>query len=305
MTLKRPLFMQAAIGDTALEYSAAETRDLFHAMVGSEGVLSGMQVTQRAAGANMSVDVAAGVCFITGDDVTDQGKYLCRSTAVENLTVPAAPGSGTRTHRVIARVKDKLHNGSWTTYEWTPELLADTGSGTPATPASAISLATVAVSAGQTSVLDSNITYAPPAARLSTVPRAVISNFVNQPTFGATGSWFDFTFGQWQSVTMAVPPSGVIAVTVSAGNINNSNSTTSTIRIGFRISGSDTVSADPLDSKCVLNTGAEHISASRRVYITGLTPGGSITITPQWRISSGSAATCNISDGQLVAEPVP
>lgn len=305
MTLKRPLFMQAASGDTALEYSALDARDVFHALVATEGVLSGMRVSQRAAGANMSVDVASGVAFVTGDDVTDQGKYLCRSTAVENLTVPAAPGSGTRTHRVVARIKDKLHNGAWTTYEWTLELLADTGSGTPATPASAISLATVAVSAGQANVLDSHITNAPDAARLSTVPRAVISDFVSQPGFGTTGAWVDFSSGQWPAVTMVVPPSGVIAVTVSAGNINNSNTTTSTIRIAFRISGATTVSADPLDSKCVLNTGAEHISASRRVYIAGLAPGGSITITPQWRISTGSGATTNISAGQLAAEPVP
>ncbi len=53
---------------------------------------------------------------------------------------------------------DKLHDGSATTYEWVIECLSDTGSGTPATPASAISLATVSVTVGQASVLDTNIT---------------------------------------------------------------------------------------------------------------------------------------------------
>lgn len=305
MTLKRPLEMQAASGDTPLSYSALDTRDLLHALIAAEGVLSGLRVSQRAAGANMSVDVASGVCFITGDDVSDQGKYQCRSTATENLTVPAAPGSGTRTHRVVARVKDKLHNGTYSTYEWVLELLADTGSGTPATPASAISLATVSVSAGQVSVLDANITNGAPASRLFGTPRPTVTDFVSAPSFGTTAAWVDFTSGEWPSIAMTVPPVGALAVTVGAGNIANNNLSSSTIRIGYRISGANTVSADPLDSKCVLATGPANISASRRTYITGLTPGGLVTVTPQWRISSGNGSTARIDAGQLAVEPVP
>lgn len=177
MTLHRPIFMQAASGDPDLEYSAQDTRSLLDALLVAEGVVGdnftlegsggGLAVTQRGAGASMSVDVAAGKCFITGDDVTAQGKYLCVSDATVNVTVPAAPGSGTRVHRVIARVKDKLHNGAWSTYEWTPDLLTDTGSGTPALPASAITLATVSVTVGQVSVLNQHITMARPQARVT------------------------------------------------------------------------------------------------------------------------------------------
>lgn len=159
MTLQRPLEMQAAGGDTPFNYAAIASRQ-FHDMVyATEGVVAlGLQVTQRGAGANMSVDVATGACVIVGDDVAGQGKYLCVSDAVTNVVVPAAPVSGTRIHRVVARIKDKLHSGSWTTYEWTIELLADTGSGTPATPASAINLARVTVTAGQVTVVNANIT---------------------------------------------------------------------------------------------------------------------------------------------------
>lgn len=305
MTLVRPLFMQAASGDTALEYSALDVRDLLHVLVATEGVVSGLRVAQRAAGANMSVDVASGVAVITGDDVTSQGKYQCTSTATENVTVPAAPGSGTRVHRVVARVKDKLHNGTWTTYEWTLELLADTGSGTPATPASAVSLATVSVSAGQVSVLDSNITNSAAAARLFGTPRPTVTDFVSAPSFGSTGAWVDFTSGQWPPISFTVPPVGALAITVAAGNIANTNASTATIRIAYRLSGAFTVGADPLDSKCVLNAGESPLSASRRTYISGLPPGGSVTVTPQWRISSGNGSTASISAGQLAVEPVP
>jgi len=159
MTLQRPLEMQAAGGDTPFSYAAIATRQGHDLMWVNEGVVRlGLQVTQRGAGANMSVDVAAGSCVIVGDDVAGQGKYMCVSDAVTNVTVPAAPASGSRIHRVVARIKDKLHSGSWTTYEWTVELLADTGSGTPALPASAINLGRVTVVAGQVTVVNANIT---------------------------------------------------------------------------------------------------------------------------------------------------
>lgn len=165
MTLHRPLWMQPGVGDPEMEYSALNDRVLVRALFHDEGiaapdvVFGALKVTQRSAGANFSVDVAAGRAVIFGDDVSGQGMYVVESDAVENVTIPAAPGSGTRTHRVVAQVRDKLHNSTdWSTYEWTIDVLEDTGSGTPALPDSAISLATVAVSAGQVSVTNSHIT---------------------------------------------------------------------------------------------------------------------------------------------------
>jgi hypothetical protein len=165
VTLKTPLAMQAAGGDSTISYSALDLRVLASALYRDEGlVLSGstgvdsLKVTQRAAGANFTVDIAAGFAVIAGDDVSEQGSYVVRSTATENRTIPAPPGSGTRTHRVVAQIKDKLHNGVYTTYEWTLDVLEDTGSGTPAVPASAIGLARVAVASGQSSVTNANIT---------------------------------------------------------------------------------------------------------------------------------------------------
>ena len=167
MALMTPLWMQAATGDTALDYSGVYDRMVVDALLQAEGVLGlfDLKVTQRAAGANFSVDVGAGFVAINGDDITDQGTYICKSTAVENRAIPAPPGTGSRTHRVVAQVKDKLHApGTWSSYEWAIEVLPDTGSGTPATPNSAISLARVTVAAGQTSVTDANIVDDRPTA---------------------------------------------------------------------------------------------------------------------------------------------
>lgn len=158
MALNRPLWMQAGGGDPAFDYSAINDRLALAALARTAGVITGLSVTQRGAGANFSVDVAAGIAAITGQDVADQGRYVMQSTATENVTIPAAPGSGSRTHRIVARVKDKLHNGAWSTYEWTLECLEDTGTGTPALPNSAIDLAYVTVTSTTVSITNAEIT---------------------------------------------------------------------------------------------------------------------------------------------------
>jgi hypothetical protein len=162
MALLKPLYMEAASGDPAISYSAALDRlGLLGAMFSREGVLDKdaghLQVTQRSAGANFSVDVAAGRCSIFGDDVSDQGTYVCINTTPVNLAVPAKPASGSRTHRVVARVRDRNANGTWSGYDWSIEILADSGSGTPALPNTAITLALVTVTSSTVSVTGGNI----------------------------------------------------------------------------------------------------------------------------------------------------
>lgn len=164
MTLKTPVYMQAKTGDTEISYSAEDFRSLFHGIFRVGGVLrpdtvaGGLKVSQKSTGADMSVDVAAGRAIIEGDDATDQGKYFCWSTDVTNVTVPDAPASGTRTHLIYAQVQDPVHNADWTDYQWVIDLLEDTGTGLPDTPASAIPLASVEVASTDTSVEDAAIT---------------------------------------------------------------------------------------------------------------------------------------------------
>lgn len=162
MAIEKPLYLQPSSGDAAIQYSAQQVRaGLLGAIFSREGVLDKdaghLRVTQRALGANMSVDVAAGRCAIFGDDISDQGSYVCTNTTPVNLTVPAPPASGSRIHRIVARVRDKLANGVWTQYDWTIQLLEDTGSGTPELPNSAINLALVTVTSSATSVVNANI----------------------------------------------------------------------------------------------------------------------------------------------------
>lgn len=165
MALLRPLMMQAASGDTVypvgLAYSAQEHRQLVAVAV-PEGVVDvdDFRVSQRAAGANFTVDVAAGRAVVIGDDVAYQGGYLVTNDAtLTGKVIPPAPGSGSRTHRVVLKILDKAHDGSlaYGDYDADVQVLEDTGAGTPALPDSAITLALVTVTSATGSITNANI----------------------------------------------------------------------------------------------------------------------------------------------------
>lgn len=151
--LEAPLWIQPATGDPAINYSAQQDRTLFDALLTSAGIMTegALTVSQRAAGANFSVDVSPGWCAINGSSIAYQGKYMCRSTAVENVTLSAPPGTGSRTDSVYARVYDNQSDGSGQ-YLWALESITGT-----VLPANSLLLATVTRTAGEASVVNSVI----------------------------------------------------------------------------------------------------------------------------------------------------
>jgi hypothetical protein len=162
VTLHNPLFMQDTVTDAADILFTAQEMRMYHTAIGTlngQGVYkdADFAAVQRAAGATFSVDVGAGICAVIGDDVTNQGIYYVWNDAVINVATPVAPGSGTRVHRLILQIRDKLHNGTYTTYDSQLQVLPDVGGGTPAEPASAVTLALISIAAGQLSVLNANI----------------------------------------------------------------------------------------------------------------------------------------------------
>lgn len=164
MALEDPLWIQA------LTYSGREDRTLIEAAL-TEGVIGrgDLAVTQRAAGANMSVDVAVGKAAITGDDVADQGRYLVRSTTVANVAIGAAPGANSRIDVVVLRVHDAAATGVSNTpaFAVVPGVAAASPVA-PAVPNGALELARVLVAAGDVSVLNAKITN----RRVRSVPAA-------------------------------------------------------------------------------------------------------------------------------------
>lgn len=167
--------MAAVTPPFTLQNSAAHTAKLFRralgGLLGSEGVaafntpspfgVSGdLAVTQRGAGANMSVDIARGGAYVLGDDATDQGYYFVYNDATFNVVIAAADPTNPRIDLIIARVKDVAEGGA-AGDTWTLEVVAGTPAGSPsapALPASALKLAQVAVAAAAASITNANIT---------------------------------------------------------------------------------------------------------------------------------------------------
>lgn len=170
MTLHPPFWLQAQSPDADLTYSGFEVRNWLESnqrrtsgIINEQGCLAsgsgiGFKVTQRGAGANFSVDVAAGRAIITDDDVTNGGPIAVWSDATVNVATPTAPASGTDNHRIIVRVRNKLENNTWSTYDFTPDIVPAVGGALQAEPPSAITLAVVQIAHGQASVQNANIT---------------------------------------------------------------------------------------------------------------------------------------------------
>lgn len=163
MSLDTPTWLQNGT------YSARLDRIFADALL-TEGVMrpgiGQLLVTQRGAGANESVDIAAGYAVITGDDSADQGNYVIRNKATVNLAVTAAPVANSRIDLVCLRVNDPAAGGpagNNAQFVYVTGVAAASPA-IPATPTSAIALARILRTTGDTSVVNANITDVRPTS---------------------------------------------------------------------------------------------------------------------------------------------
>lgn len=124
-----PLYMDANTIPARLDRLFIE-----RAFQGRNRVFYGLVATQRAAGANFSIDVTAGALVMAGSSETDQGMYLGKTKAVINVTVPATPGAN-RTDKLIAYFRDPNAGGVAGS-----DLILQVIAGNVATPANAMLL---------------------------------------------------------------------------------------------------------------------------------------------------------------------
>ncbi len=123
------------------------------------------RVSQRGAGANMSVDVAAGDATVRGESITRQGLYHVVNDATINATITANASGNPRIDRVLLSVADSTDSGSGsdtstiTVLAGTPTggATLDNLSGAAAIPTNALHLADVVVATGAVSIVDANI----------------------------------------------------------------------------------------------------------------------------------------------------
>jgi hypothetical protein len=130
------------------------------ALYGTTGIIgsSSLAVSQNSP-AGMSVIVASGWAAIIGTTQANMGAYVAFNDANNVLTVTTANPTNPRIDRVVVTIQDAYYTGAFNDVIF--QVIAGTPAGSPtapATPANSISLATIAVGAGVTSILNANIT---------------------------------------------------------------------------------------------------------------------------------------------------
>jgi hypothetical protein len=127
-------------------------------VIGLSAVPTALQVTQSAV-PGMSVSIDMGYAAIVGTTQSNMGVYTAYNDAATTATITTANPSNPRIDRVCLTVSDAFYTGALNTVAI--NVIAGTPAGSPtapATPANSISLATIAVAAGATSILNANIT---------------------------------------------------------------------------------------------------------------------------------------------------
>lgn len=150
-----PSFIQAS------SHPAEDVRRTALAWAMHKGVFGSadLAVTQRGAGANMSVDVAGGRVAIAGSEATYQGTYVCENRGTTNVIIAAADATNPRIDLIVAKVQDAAYSGA--TNSWSIVAVTGTPAASPAAPSApnnSIVLARVAVAALAASITNANIT---------------------------------------------------------------------------------------------------------------------------------------------------
>src|SRR5262252_8272101 len=271
----------------------------------------------------------------------NQGIYQVVMQSARTLTLTAADASLPRIDLVYLRVWDNAVDGSGLT-EADPVYLAGTPASSPVAPTPAgtqiyLPLATItvpAVGGGSPSVSQTvrPYTVAPggilPGGTAPSSPYTgqyyddgaylrrwsgsawrgaqpilpTVSDQVSSPSSYTAATFVDFTSGQWPPVTVTVPQSGTVEISIGAA-VRNSNTSSSTGWAAFRLSGATTEAAS---EKTGVSCAGGRTYATRSVFRSGLTPGASLTVTPQYQFSSvnASSAVTGVDNGQLSARPV-
>jgi hypothetical protein len=295
----------------------------------AEGVVgsSALAVTERGAGANMSVDVAAGVAWIKGDDSSaSQPCYRVYNDATKNLTVTAADGTNPRIDLVIAEVRDAAFSGVST--DWRLRVVAGTPAGSPsapATPSNAIVLAQISVPAGDTTIGTAQITdYRPRASLQSDLGVPFVTSLPTQPYDGQVVDYDAGSAGEvWRLRYVAAeagsykwyfvggaPLNAYVATAESTSSVSFTTLTTAGPSITVPLAGDYVVDlgsqivpgpnnialhsfaiggASASDDNGVRQSDAIQGSASRRQVLTGLA--ASTSLASRYRNSNGASST--------------
>lgn len=295
MTLHDPLWLQG------LTYSALDDRQALGG-IGDPGVLGAadLAVSQRAAGANMTVDVAAGRAIIAGP----AGSYLVWSDAVENLAIAAAPSPGnSRIDVVYAEVRDVQAMGG-VDDDWRVAVVTGTPSSTPvapAIPAYAIELARITVGSATTSITNGIITN---ARRHSASPadRSWPRMGTNTPADATT----DITVVSWGSVVLPAPNRPIRLVAMIDGSVIAAGGSTNCVcNLSLRVSTPAGTIATSSTAKAFSASALGGYAPISRHLAVDFTPGTGEAVTVVGRAQCEVGGSASFVNGRLTVEAFP
>ena len=195
------------------KYSARLDRT-FADVLFTEGVLdpgSGAYlVTQNALGLDNSVDGAAGGAVMEGDDETNQGKYVVRLEAPQNIPFGPAPTADARIDLLILRVNDATA-GSTATPEDVARIevlqgAVDPSPVAPALPDTAIALAEVLRTSGDTNITNAMITDRRVVANGSLPPAGTVNEQTASYVLALSDGFGIVEMNVGSANTLTVPP---------------------------------------------------------------------------------------------------
>lgn len=271
-------------------YTADEDRVLIAGLGLGEGVADHphFKVTQRAAGSNMSVDVAPGTAYIAGDTGSGTRGYIQASDAVVNVPIDAPPGSNSRIDLICIHIEDAAVGGGVNNRG---TLLPVTGTSAasptaPAVPANAIKLAEITVPSGTTTVVNSRIadkrspmhriSTAPAASRLPVAPDGFITT---DPTSGEVAIARNGS-GQWVNIDAASERVAVVEGSMFGGTPPDPSDTVLRKVIGRQtvafLGGGGTITL-PFTFGGILHASYSAYANSTRISITHRTTGTAIS----------------------------
>lgn len=203
-------------------YPAESDRLNAQALYATTGIIgsASMAVTPNSP-AGMSVRVATGWAAVVGTTQPNMGVYTAYNDATTILTVTTADPTNPRIDRVVMTIRDAYYSGAFNDVIF--QVIAGTPAGSPSapvTPANSISLATIAVGAGVTSITAGNITDT--RVEVTTNLPAPQLNFSVNPQTGtsyttvASDNGKLVTQSNGSAITTTIPPNSSVDYPVGA-----------------------------------------------------------------------------------------
>jgi hypothetical protein len=152
-------------------------------------------------------------------------------------------------------------------------------------------------------VLDIASTHSIIAPRHAPLTTTLTAN----PSFTTAGSYVDFTAAQMPPIPFRTGWSGRVKISLMSAGYNATGTDTN-LRLAFRLSGAQTISASPDRGTWMTNsgTGSTTRSMSTRIVVMELQGNASYTLHPQWYSSTNTGAvTFSVALGNtIIVEPL-